>query len=87
MYVDSTPLTIKALIVSFAKILATSQEFEIKPLGSVYPTSTTSGPTPTGSNATQSGTGAPKPNGGSSFTASYGFGFAALGAVLGLVAA
>jgi len=75
--------------VNISQVYATSQEFEIKPLGSAYPATTTpGGPTTTGNTtAPASSTTGSKPNDAISFTTSFGFGLAAAGAVLGLMAA
>ncbi|KAL0569188.1 hypothetical protein V5O48_012786 [Marasmius crinis-equi] len=71
-------------------IYSTSEEFEIKPLGSSYPTSTPSAsPSSTGS-GTGTAAGASSTSGGNgaaSYGASLGYAFAAAGAMVGLLAA
>ncbi|KAG7086827.1 hypothetical protein E1B28_002748 [Marasmius oreades] len=75
--------------VNQTNILSQSDEFEIKPLGSPYPTppgsSTGSGTgTGTGTSANSQSTGK---NGASSYKSSLGYSFAAVGALVGLIAA
>ncbi|KAK1231073.1 hypothetical protein PQX77_005820 [Marasmius sp. AFHP31] len=67
-------------------VYSESDEFEIKPLGSAYPSSTAS-QGPTGSTSGQAAQSTGGGNGAASYKASLGYGFAAVGALVGLLAA
>ncbi|KIL57628.1 hypothetical protein M378DRAFT_133182 [Amanita muscaria Koide BX008] len=74
-------------IINGSIIYGESGEFEIKALGSTYPTSSVgSSATGTASGSTASGTSS-KNNGGTSVKTSLGLGLAAIGAVLGFMTA
>ncbi|KAF8628052.1 hypothetical protein AX17_006056 [Amanita inopinata Kibby_2008] len=75
-------------IINGSHIYAESGEFEIKPLGSAYPSSTPSVATPTGNSSAPAST-AKSNNGASAFKTStgLGLGLAAVGAVLGFMTA
>ncbi|KAJ8073361.1 hypothetical protein AAF712_011374 [Marasmius tenuissimus] len=68
-------------------VYSESEEFEIKPLGSAYPSSSSAGSTPTGSTSGQAAQSTGGGNGAASYKASLGYGFAAVGALVGLLAA
>ncbi|KAK2465107.1 hypothetical protein APHAL10511_002915 [Amanita phalloides] len=75
-------------IINSSKIYATSDNFEIKPLGATYPTSSAaSSATGSASASGASATGTSKSNGAFSIKTSTGLSLAAVGAVLGFMTA
>jgi hypothetical protein len=95
--INQTPAT--GYILQFADVLnssniyAQSDQFEIKALGSTYPTSTPAGASSTGSSSATASAGlsssssSSKSNDASSIKTSMGFGLVAIGAVLGFMTA
>ncbi|KAF9458369.1 hypothetical protein BDZ94DRAFT_1313327 [Collybia nuda] len=73
------------------EVYVTSEEFEIKPLGSAYPATMAPSGTGTSGNSTSStgssNSSAPANSNAASSSTPFSFGFAAIGAILGLVVA
>ncbi|KAF9255759.1 hypothetical protein L218DRAFT_950517 [Marasmius fiardii PR-910] len=76
-------------IVNQTDVYSQSDEFEIKPLGSAYPQTSSVAPSGTGTAAGSSSSGGSSGgnNGASSHKSSLGYGLAAVGALVGLIAA